>query len=91
MKIYRIENCILKPQFVLAHDYDDAAAIFGYSLVTGLGNRPDADFDVVELNIDRDGPARPLVKWARQGLRGMACLVDDGAGWEMIPTSMEEP
>ena len=91
MKIFRIENIILKPQFVLAHDYDDAANIFGYSLVMGLGNRPDADFDIVRLKVKRDGPARPLIEWAREGMRGMAWLVDDGAGWEMCQTTMEEP
>jgi hypothetical protein len=57
----------------------------------GLDHRPDADFSVVEWRPKATGPARSVVEWAKQGYRGMAWSVEDGAGWELSPTKMVEP
>lgn len=91
MHIYRIEEITLKPMIVLAHSMDDAVNIFAHAMVTGLHNRPDADFSVVEWRPKVNGPARPVVEWAEQGCRGMVWSVDDGCAWEVVQTNMVEP
>jgi hypothetical protein len=91
MKIFRIEKIKIQPMIILAHSHDDAKNIFAYSLYHGLGNRPDADFDILRWRPKDIGPASPLLDWAQQGLRGIAWSVDEGLGWELISTQMEEP
>ena len=53
MHIYRIENIKLKPLLVIARNHDDAARVLEYAFVTGMGNRPDADFDIVYVDPDK--------------------------------------
>jgi hypothetical protein len=91
MKIFRIEEITLKPMIVLAHNMDDAVNVFAYQLVMGLGQRPDADFSVVEWRPKPSGPASGIAEWAAQGFRGMAWSVEDGQGWEFHHTRMVEP
>jgi hypothetical protein len=43
-----LENITFKPLLVIAEDFDHAAHIFMHSLMTGLRERPDADFDVTK-------------------------------------------
>ena len=91
MKLFRIENISLKPLLVLAHNPEDAVNIFAHSLVMGMGNRPDADFDVVDWDPAHVERPNPLIEWVEKCHRGIAWLVDDGAGWELVSTRLVEP
>ena len=91
MKLYKFENIKLKPLLMLAHDEQDAVRILGDSFSTGMGNRPDADFDILEWSPDRTRYPEPLQTWLSMGQRGLVWSTDDGAGWEMVLTELGDP
>ena len=84
MTLYRIENITLKPVILIARNHDDAVSMFANGLVTGLGHRPDADFEVVKWRPRRDAPDTPPLRWIQRGYRGIIWPVDDNQGWEML-------
>lgn len=88
MQLYRIEKIHLKPLLVFARSYDDAADILEHALVTGLGNRPDADFDVVTWHPDKTAMPNVFREWDSADYRGIAWNVDDGRGWELVRTNL---
>ena len=88
---YRVERIRLKPLTIIARSHDDAASILAHSLITGVGHRPDADFDIVGWRPRRTSPNSPPLKWLQEGYRGIAWPFDDGARWEMHHTSMHAP
>lgn len=88
MHLFQIENITFKPLLVIAHDFDHAADIFRHSLVTGLAAVPDADFDIVQLNMKRRHQDRSIWSWLQEGRAGMLWRANDGAAWEMTQTSL---
>lgn len=91
IKLFRIEKIKLKPLLLLAHTADDAANILGHAFISGMGNRPDADFDVVKWTPAREHYREPLVEWLRDGHRGIVWLLDEGCSWELAHTGLVEP
>lgn len=91
MQLYRIENLILKPLLVFARSHDDAADMLEHALVLGLGNRPDADFDVVTWSPYKTGAPRTLQRWENEDYRGFVWNTDDGEGWEFCSTQLFDP
>ncbi|WP_156843131.1 hypothetical protein [Novosphingobium aquimarinum] len=88
MHLFQLENITFKPLLVIAEDYDHAAQIFMYSLISGLGERPDADFDVTKWRI-KDHRRRDIPwAWVDEGKAGMLWNVDDGTGWLLNCTNL---
>jgi hypothetical protein len=85
---YRLDKITLT---VLAQDHDDAANILGHGLTMGLGQRPDADFDVVEWRPRIRSPRPPPLKWLAMGCRGFAWPIDDSGYWELVNTDLPAP
>ncbi len=90
MHLYRIEHIKLQPLLVLAQNHDDAANILGFAFMTGLRNRPDANFDVVYLK-HKDLMRAPPKEWIKAGYRGIAWSVDEDRAWEFHHTKMIMP
>ncbi len=90
MHLYRIEIIRLQPLLVLAQNHDDAADILSSALINGLGNRPDADFDVTHLNRNELDRAPPK-DWIKAGYRGIAWSVDGDRAWEFQHTVLKKP
>lgn len=91
MQLYRIEYIKLKPMLVLARTHDDAANILAHAFMQGMSNRPDADFHVVTWHPAKTGAPDILRGWKKKGYRGIVWNVDDGDGWELVSTSLEDP
>ncbi len=88
---YRVEKITLKPLLVLARDQADVIRILSHSFATGMGHRPDADFEVVSWRPRKTSPRSPPLKWLSLGYRGIAWPVNDGRGWEMVQTDLQAP
>lgn len=84
-------NIKLKPLLVLAADYDDAANILAHALILGMANRPDADFDVVDWSPAQTDFDEVLTEWLDSEHRGIAWVMDEGAGIELVSTGLERP
>ena len=91
MKLYKIDNIKLKPLLMLARDEQDAVRILGDSFRTGMGNRPDADFDILGWGLDRTNYPATLRDWLSIGQRGIVWSVDDGTSWEMVCPELRQP
>ena len=91
MTLYRIENITLKPVILIARNHDDAVSMFDNGLVTGLGHRPDADFEVVEWRPRIRSPRSPPIRWIAKGHRGIAWPADEVGFWKMTDTDLPAP
>lgn len=88
MKVWRIDNLVIQPFMVLADSVRHAEQTFIFSLMTGLGNRPEVVFDVEPWGDIADPLARRAIEQFAGGpLPGIVWNVDDGAGWELVPKS----
>lgn len=83
MHLYRIKSINLNRFLVLADDHCDAAKIVSRAIMTGMNHRPDAEFDVVQVEVDQMRPAPPA-EWLAKCPKGILWSIDDGAGWELI-------
>lgn len=88
MHLFQIEEIIFQPITVIAEDFDHAAQIFMHSLITGLHNRPDVEFEVSKWlpkpRYQHDFPWN----WVREGQAGILWRVDDDAAWELAGTDL---
>jgi hypothetical protein len=88
MYLVQLENITFKPLLVIAEDFDHAAQIFMCSLINGLGERPDADFDVTKWRIKDHRRNDIPWSWVDEGSAGMLWNVDEGTGWLLNQTEL---
>lgn len=84
MTLYRIENIPLKPLMIIAKNHEDAVKIFANGLISGMGHRPDADFEVVEWRPRRDAPDVPPARWIKRCYRGIVWPAEGADCWKML-------
>jgi hypothetical protein len=83
VKIFLIDNIKIAPLTIIAPDNTSAADLFVMSIATGIGNIPDATWEISEWRPKQSGRNGSLRALTTQGKSGFAYLTPEG--WKIFP------
>ena len=83
VKIFRIDHIKIAPLTIIAPDNPSAADLFVMSIAMGIGNIPDATWEITEWRPKTGGKNGSLRALAMQKQSGFAYPTPDG--WKIFP------
>lgn len=87
MLIFRVDNIKIAPLTIIAPDNASAADLFVMRIASGIGNIPDAEWEISEWRPRRGAERASLLQLAGEGQTGFAWSTKDG--WKIFPPACE--